>query len=139
MSKASSSQAWLWHLRLSHFNFDTINLLSKNDIMTGLPKLKFIKDHLSSFCELGKAKLSLSLDSPNQANVSLVDETLTTSLKELDMLISMMFDEYFIGATSVVLKSFIIPTAGASDKHYQSKTTASTSTTVAADITQLDI
>nr|GFB07864.1 hypothetical protein [Tanacetum cinerariifolium] len=52
----TSSQAWLWHRRLSHLNFDTINLLSKNDIVVGLLKLKFIKDHLCSFCELGKAK-----------------------------------------------------------------------------------
>nr|GEY80754.1 integrase, catalytic region, zinc finger, CCHC-type, peptidase aspartic, catalytic [Tanacetum cinerariifolium] len=43
MAKATSSQAWLWHRRLSHLNFDTINLLSKNDIMVGLPKLKFVK------------------------------------------------------------------------------------------------
>nr|GFA34018.1 hypothetical protein [Tanacetum cinerariifolium] len=56
MAKATSSQAWLWHRRLSHLNFDTINLLSKNDIVIGLPKLKFVKDHLYSSCELGKAK-----------------------------------------------------------------------------------
>nr|GEV44132.1 putative ribonuclease H-like domain-containing protein [Tanacetum cinerariifolium] len=56
MAKASSSQAWLWHRRLSHLNFDTINLLLKNDIVVGLPKLKFIKYHLCSSCELGKAK-----------------------------------------------------------------------------------
>nr|GEW16427.1 hypothetical protein [Tanacetum cinerariifolium] len=47
-TKATSSQAWLWHRRLSHLNFNTINLLSKNDIVIGLPKLKFIKDHLCS-------------------------------------------------------------------------------------------
>nr|GFA28387.1 hypothetical protein [Tanacetum cinerariifolium] len=56
MAKATSSQAWLWHRRLSHLNFDTINLLSKNDIVVGLPKLKFVKDYLCSSCELGKAK-----------------------------------------------------------------------------------
>nr|GFA61815.1 integrase, catalytic region, zinc finger, CCHC-type, peptidase aspartic, catalytic [Tanacetum cinerariifolium] len=56
MAKATSSQAWLWHRRLSHLNFDTINLLSKNDIVVGLSKLKFVKDHLYSSCELGKAK-----------------------------------------------------------------------------------
>nr|GEV49036.1 retrovirus-related Pol polyprotein from transposon TNT 1-94 [Tanacetum cinerariifolium] len=56
MAKATSSQAWLWHHRLSHLNFDTINLLSNNDIVIGLPKLKFVKDHLFSSCELGKAK-----------------------------------------------------------------------------------
>ncbi|GKA12699.1 retrovirus-related pol polyprotein from transposon TNT 1-94 [Tanacetum coccineum] len=51
MAKATSSQAWLWHRRLSHLNFDTINLLSKNNIVNGLPKLKFVKDHLCSSCE----------------------------------------------------------------------------------------
>nr|GFB96997.1 retrovirus-related Pol polyprotein from transposon TNT 1-94 [Tanacetum cinerariifolium] len=56
MAKATLSQAWLCHRRLSHLNFDTINLLSKNDIVIGLPKLKFIKDHLCFSCELGKAK-----------------------------------------------------------------------------------
>ncbi|GKC65414.1 retrovirus-related pol polyprotein from transposon TNT 1-94 [Tanacetum coccineum] len=38
MEKASPTQAWLWHRRLSHLNFDTINLLSKKDIVNGLPK-----------------------------------------------------------------------------------------------------
>nr|GEX76339.1 retrovirus-related Pol polyprotein from transposon TNT 1-94 [Tanacetum cinerariifolium] len=56
MAKATSSQVWLWHRHLSHLNFDTINLLSKNDIVVGLPKLKFVKDHLCSSSELEKAK-----------------------------------------------------------------------------------
>nr|GEZ32464.1 integrase, catalytic region, zinc finger, CCHC-type, peptidase aspartic, catalytic [Tanacetum cinerariifolium] len=56
MAKATSSQAWLWHRRLSHLNFNTINLFSKNDIVVGLSKLKLIKDHLCSSCDLGKAK-----------------------------------------------------------------------------------
>ncbi|GKF74691.1 retrovirus-related pol polyprotein from transposon TNT 1-94, partial [Tanacetum coccineum] len=42
MAKATTSQAWLWHRRLSYLNFDTINLLSKNNIVNGLPKLLFI-------------------------------------------------------------------------------------------------
>nr|GEU66011.1 retrovirus-related Pol polyprotein from transposon TNT 1-94 [Tanacetum cinerariifolium] len=53
---ATSSQAWLWHHRLSHLNFDSINLLLKYDIVTGLPQLKFVKDHICSSCELGKEK-----------------------------------------------------------------------------------
>ncbi|GJX75481.1 retrovirus-related pol polyprotein from transposon TNT 1-94 [Tanacetum coccineum] len=56
MAKTSSSQAWLWHRRLLHLKFNTINLLSKYDIVTGLPKLKFVKDHFCTSCELGKAK-----------------------------------------------------------------------------------
>nr|GEU36832.1 hypothetical protein [Tanacetum cinerariifolium] len=39
MAKATPTQAWLWHRRLSHLNFDYINLLSKKDIVIGLPKL----------------------------------------------------------------------------------------------------
>nr|GEZ52321.1 retrovirus-related Pol polyprotein from transposon TNT 1-94 [Tanacetum cinerariifolium] len=53
MAKVTSSQAWLWHRRLSHLNFDTTNVLSKNDIVIGLPKLKFVKDHLYSSYILG--------------------------------------------------------------------------------------
>ncbi|GJS73915.1 retrovirus-related pol polyprotein from transposon TNT 1-94 [Tanacetum coccineum] len=60
MAKATSSQAWLWHRRLSYLNFNTINLLSKNDIVIGILKLKFVKDHLCSSCELGKQNVSLS-------------------------------------------------------------------------------
>ncbi|GKC47408.1 retrovirus-related pol polyprotein from transposon TNT 1-94 [Tanacetum coccineum] len=59
MAKATSSQAWLWHRHLSHLNFNSINLMSKNDIVIGLPKFKFVKDHLYSSCELGKAKRKL--------------------------------------------------------------------------------
>nr|GEZ73774.1 integrase, catalytic region, zinc finger, CCHC-type, peptidase aspartic, catalytic [Tanacetum cinerariifolium] len=33
MAKATLSQAWLWHRRLSHLSFETINFLSKNDIV----------------------------------------------------------------------------------------------------------
>nr|GEY70216.1 Gag-Pol polyprotein [Tanacetum cinerariifolium] len=58
MAKASPTQAWLWHRRLSHLNFDHINLLSKKDVVIGLPKLKFVKDQLCSFCEVSKAKRS---------------------------------------------------------------------------------
>ncbi|GJR39320.1 retrovirus-related pol polyprotein from transposon TNT 1-94 [Tanacetum coccineum] len=58
MAKASPTQAWLWHRRLSHLNFDYITLLSKKDIVTGLPKLTYVKDQLCSSCEMGKAKRS---------------------------------------------------------------------------------
>ncbi|GKC25102.1 retrovirus-related pol polyprotein from transposon TNT 1-94 [Tanacetum coccineum] len=58
MAKASLTQAWLWHQRLSHINFDYINLLSKKDIVIGLPKMKYVKDQLCSSCEVRKAKRS---------------------------------------------------------------------------------
>nr|GEW03517.1 retrovirus-related Pol polyprotein from transposon TNT 1-94 [Tanacetum cinerariifolium] len=58
MAKASPTQAWLWHRRHCHFNFDYINLLLKKDVMVGLPKLKYVKDQLCSSCEVSKAKRS---------------------------------------------------------------------------------
>nr|GEU94751.1 hypothetical protein [Tanacetum cinerariifolium] len=54
LAKASSSQSWLWHQRISHLNFATINNLVKNNLVQGLPKTKFEKDHLCSKCEQGK-------------------------------------------------------------------------------------
>nr|GEX60906.1 hypothetical protein [Tanacetum cinerariifolium] len=54
LAKASSSQSWLWHQRLSHLNFTTINNLVKNNLFRGLPKMRFEKDHLCSACEQGK-------------------------------------------------------------------------------------
>ncbi|GJX02529.1 retrovirus-related pol polyprotein from transposon TNT 1-94 [Tanacetum coccineum] len=58
MAKASPTQAWLWHQRVSHLNFDYINLLSRKDVVIGLPKLKYVKDQLCSSCEVCKAKRS---------------------------------------------------------------------------------
>nr|GFB07709.1 hypothetical protein [Tanacetum cinerariifolium] len=54
IAKASSSQSWLWHQRLSHLNFATINNLVRNNLVQGLPKMKFEKDHLCSTCKQGK-------------------------------------------------------------------------------------
>ncbi|GJR98237.1 retrovirus-related pol polyprotein from transposon TNT 1-94 [Tanacetum coccineum] len=62
MTKASPTQAWLWHRILSHRNFDYINFLSKKDIVIGLPKLKYVKDQLCSSCEVSKAKKTLIQD-----------------------------------------------------------------------------
>nr|GFB42231.1 hypothetical protein [Tanacetum cinerariifolium] len=42
--------------RLNHLNFGTINDLARKDLVRGLPRLKFEKDHLCSACQLGKSK-----------------------------------------------------------------------------------
>ncbi|GJW62608.1 retrovirus-related pol polyprotein from transposon TNT 1-94 [Tanacetum coccineum] len=54
--KASKHKSWLWHRRLNHLNFGTINDLARKDLVRGLPRLKFEKDHLCSACQLGKSK-----------------------------------------------------------------------------------
>ncbi|GJS16536.1 retrovirus-related pol polyprotein from transposon TNT 1-94 [Tanacetum coccineum] len=56
MSKATSTKSWLWHRRLSHLNFGTINDLTRLDLVDGLPKFKYGNDHLCSTCERGKSK-----------------------------------------------------------------------------------
>nr|GEY22944.1 uncharacterized mitochondrial protein AtMg00810-like [Tanacetum cinerariifolium] len=56
MARASSTKSWLWHQRLSHLNFDTINDLARNDLVAGLPKFKYHKEHLCPSCEQGKSK-----------------------------------------------------------------------------------
>ncbi|GJX82981.1 retrovirus-related pol polyprotein from transposon TNT 1-94 [Tanacetum coccineum] len=56
MARATSTKSWLWHQRLSHLNFDTINDLAKIDLVTSLPKFKYHKEHLCPSCEQGKSK-----------------------------------------------------------------------------------
>ncbi|GKB51207.1 retrovirus-related pol polyprotein from transposon TNT 1-94 [Tanacetum coccineum] len=56
MARATSTKSSLWHQRLSHLNFDTINDLAKNDLVTSLPKFKYHKEHLCPSCEQGKSK-----------------------------------------------------------------------------------
>nr|GEY09310.1 putative ribonuclease H-like domain-containing protein [Tanacetum cinerariifolium] len=56
MARASSTKSWLWHQRLSPLNFDTINDLARNDLVVGLSKFKYHKEHLCPSCEQGKSK-----------------------------------------------------------------------------------
>nr|GEX07239.1 retrovirus-related Pol polyprotein from transposon TNT 1-94 [Tanacetum cinerariifolium] len=56
MAHATPTKSWLWHQRLSHLNFETINDLAKNDLVSGLPKFKYAKEHLCPSCEQGKSK-----------------------------------------------------------------------------------
>ncbi|GJW21633.1 retrovirus-related pol polyprotein from transposon TNT 1-94 [Tanacetum coccineum] len=58
LSKASSTKSWLWHRRLNHLNFRTLNELARKDLLRGLPKLKYEKEHLCPSSQLGKSKKS---------------------------------------------------------------------------------
>nr|GEW84068.1 retrovirus-related Pol polyprotein from transposon TNT 1-94 [Tanacetum cinerariifolium] len=52
--RASESINWLWHKRLSHFNFKNISKLSKQNKVLGLPSLVYSKDKPCTSCEKGK-------------------------------------------------------------------------------------
>nr|GEX66115.1 reverse transcriptase domain-containing protein [Tanacetum cinerariifolium] len=100
MAKASPTQAWLSHQRLSHLNFDYINLLSKKDVVIGLPKLKFVKDQLCSSCEASKAKISSfkskavpSLDGENLDKIKEKEDQCVHSAKGYAQEVGIDFEE----------------------------------------------
>nr|GFB09319.1 copia protein [Tanacetum cinerariifolium] len=129
LAKASSSESWLWHQRLSHLNFATINNLMKNNLVQGLPKMKFEKDHLCSACEQGKIHqkhhksktafasnkplyllhmdflepgLSKLIETGKSSNLS-VSQVEEASKKDLKDLFQDFYDEYF--DSSKIMKS----------------------------------
>ncbi|GJV97514.1 retrovirus-related pol polyprotein from transposon TNT 1-94 [Tanacetum coccineum] len=53
-AKAYENLNWLWHKRLAHLNFKTINNLAKQNLVIGLPSLVYSKDKPCSSCEKGK-------------------------------------------------------------------------------------
>ncbi|KAJ9557729.1 hypothetical protein OSB04_012343 [Centaurea solstitialis] len=54
VSRASSDTNWLWHKRLSHLNFKTLNQLCINNLVIVLPDFRYTKVSLCSACEKGK-------------------------------------------------------------------------------------
>ncbi|GKD26950.1 retrovirus-related pol polyprotein from transposon TNT 1-94 [Tanacetum coccineum] len=59
-AKASNSVNWLWQKRLSHLNFKNINKLARQNLVTGLPSLTYLKDKICSACEKRKASIGHS-------------------------------------------------------------------------------
>ncbi|GJT61560.1 retrovirus-related pol polyprotein from transposon TNT 1-94 [Tanacetum coccineum] len=134
MAKASPTQAWLWHRRLSHLNSDYINLLSKKDVVASINRKKYIlvivdnysrytwtlflqsKDEtpevLKDFLIMIQRNLQApasdydnSVPVPQLQNVSPLAETTVSSQQELDLLFGPLYDEFFNTGTSSVNKS----------------------------------
>nr|GEY90131.1 hypothetical protein [Tanacetum cinerariifolium] len=89
MARAFSTKSWLWHQRLSHLNFDTINDLARNDLIAGLPKFKYHKEHLCPFCEQGKSKRASHLPKPvlNSRSKDDAPAVIITFLKRITVLL----------------------------------------------------
>ncbi|GJZ41952.1 retrovirus-related pol polyprotein from transposon TNT 1-94 [Tanacetum coccineum] len=73
LSKASKNKSWLWHRRLNHLNFGTINDLAKKDLVRGLPRLMFKKYHLCSACQLGKSKKHTHTSKTKNTNLEVLN------------------------------------------------------------------
>nr|GEZ39907.1 hypothetical protein [Tanacetum cinerariifolium] len=91
MAHASSTKSWLWHQRLSHLNFDTINDLAKNDLVSDLLKFKYHKEHLCPSCEQGKSKRGSHPPKPvpnsRQRSKDEAPEVIKTFLKRITVLL----------------------------------------------------
>ncbi|KAL8103990.1 hypothetical protein AgCh_028276 [Apium graveolens] len=73
LSKASQDESWLWHKKLSHLNFKTMNELVKKELVRGIPLVEFSKDGLCDACQKGKQikasfrkKLDSTIEEPLQ-------------------------------------------------------------------------
>nr|XP_016514693.1 PREDICTED: uncharacterized protein LOC107831444 [Nicotiana tabacum] len=49
-----SDDPWLWHKKLGHASMHLIEKLSKHDLVIGLPKLNFSRNHVCDACQIGK-------------------------------------------------------------------------------------
>nr|GEY46636.1 hypothetical protein [Tanacetum cinerariifolium] len=91
MARASSTKSWLWHQCLSHLNFDTINDLAKNDLVSGLPNFKYHKEHLCPSCEQGKSKRASHPPKPvpnsRQRSKDEAPEVIKTFMKRITILL----------------------------------------------------
>nr|GFA53507.1 putative ribonuclease H-like domain-containing protein [Tanacetum cinerariifolium] len=54
VAKASVDESMLWHKRLGHLNFKTMNKLVRNNLVKGLPSKCFENDHTCVACLKGK-------------------------------------------------------------------------------------
>nr|GEV90250.1 retrovirus-related Pol polyprotein from transposon TNT 1-94 [Tanacetum cinerariifolium] len=96
MAKALPTQKWLWHRRLSHLNFDYINLLLKKDVVIVLPKIKYVKDQLCLIPQRQKASNYDNSDPVRQLqNVSSSADAHVLSQQELDLLFGPLYDDFF--------------------------------------------
>nr|GEZ54561.1 retrovirus-related Pol polyprotein from transposon TNT 1-94 [Tanacetum cinerariifolium] len=115
MARASSTKSWLWHQRLSYLNFDTINDLARNDLVLGLPKFKYNKEHLCPSTMAFEQRISKpGLQSMTSGQISsgldltYASPTITSQQPnkgELDLLFKAMYDDYIGGQPSATARS----------------------------------
>nr|GEV11121.1 hypothetical protein [Tanacetum cinerariifolium] len=123
-AKASIDESNLWHMRLGHVNFKTMNKLVKENLVRGLPSMIFENDHTCVACHKGKqhkatckAKLVSSISQPLQMlHMDLFGLTFVMSInhKKYCLVVTDDFSRFswvfflaYKDETSKVLKPFI--------------------------------
>ncbi|GKA01884.1 retrovirus-related pol polyprotein from transposon TNT 1-94 [Tanacetum coccineum] len=72
LTKASSTKVLFMASRSNHLNFGTLNELARNNLVRGLPLLKYDKDHLCPSCQLGKSKKASHLLKATNTNTEVL-------------------------------------------------------------------
>nr|GFB48398.1 integrase, catalytic region, zinc finger, CCHC-type, peptidase aspartic, catalytic [Tanacetum cinerariifolium] len=151
MARASFTKSWLWHQRLSHLNFDTINDLARNDLPVSKEKAKEHLIHQSqvynrrtkkimetmnvSFDDLLAMAFEQSSSKPglnsmtsrhisSRLDITYAPSTITTlqlSQGELDLLFEAMYDDYIGGQPSATART-VPPVQEPQDKHDEEQT-----------------
>ena len=49
-----SDESCLWHRKLGYISMSILSKVFKNDLVKGLPKIKFVKDRVCDTCQFGK-------------------------------------------------------------------------------------
>nr|GEW00395.1 putative ribonuclease H-like domain-containing protein [Tanacetum cinerariifolium] len=124
-AKATLDESYLWHKRLGHVNFKTINKLVKGNLVRGLPTKVFKNDNSCVVCKKGKqhrasckSKIVISVDQPLfRLYMDLFGPTFVKSLSKKSYCL-VITDDYsrfswvfFLASkdeTPSVLKTFII-------------------------------
>ncbi|GJR94973.1 putative ribonuclease H-like domain-containing protein [Tanacetum coccineum] len=123
-AKSTIEESKLWHRRLGHVNFKTMNKLVKGNLVRGLPSKNFDNDHTCVACQKGKqhkasckAKLISSISQPLQMlHMDLFGPTSGRSInhKAYCLIVTNDFSRFswvfflaFKDETSEILKRFI--------------------------------
>ncbi|GJY64901.1 putative ribonuclease H-like domain-containing protein [Tanacetum coccineum] len=119
-AKATSDESKLWHRRLGHLNFKTMNKLVKGNLVRGLPSKLFENDQTCVACQKGKQhRASCKSKTENSISLPLHLLHMATFVKNLKkkLYCLVVIDDYsrftwvfFLATkdeTSDILKSFI--------------------------------
>nr|GEZ58813.1 integrase, catalytic region, zinc finger, CCHC-type, peptidase aspartic, catalytic [Tanacetum cinerariifolium] len=92
LSKASKNKSWLWHRRLNHLNFGTINDLARKDLVRAKILVNFNQQLILEY--------SLVMNQAGKISSGLIPNLIPTTPyvpptnKDLEILFQLMFDEY---------------------------------------------
>ncbi|GJX83022.1 putative ribonuclease H-like domain-containing protein [Tanacetum coccineum] len=133
VAKATLDESMLWHRRLGHINFKTINKLVKDNLVRGLPSKRFENDQTCVVCLKGKqhkalckSKVQKSITQPLfMLHIDLFGPTFVSNLMNKKYCL-MVTDDYnrftwvfFLASkdeTSGILKNFITEIENLVDK-----------------------